>query len=162
MMVRRVRQETTACGHPGRFVDQWPRTSMCVRNSRHREPTVTRPHGTLGGGRPVQRPSGELTVGTQHDGDAVIVVIAGEFDLATAGPVREALSSAISESRQRVIVDLGGVTFIDSSGLHTIVNACKLCRDGVPALTIRPGPPNVQQVFEFTDLLDQLPFESTG
>lgn len=107
-------------------------------------------------------PSGELVVETQYDGDAVIVVLAGELDLAMADPVRTALACAMSQSRERLIVDLSGVTFIDSSGLHIILDAYKLCRDGGPRLTIRPGPPCVQQVFEVTNLVDYLPFEMSA
>jgi anti-sigma B factor antagonist len=128
--------------------------SMCVSNGQHEEPTVA-------WNRARRRPS-ELIVDTQHDGDAVIVAIAGEFELAAAAPVREAFTSAIREAPQRVTIDLGGVTFIDSSGLHTILDAHKLCRDVAPVLTIRPGPPNVQQIFELTNLVDRLPFETAG
>lgn len=104
----------------------------------------------------------QLVVEAQHDGDAVIVVLAGEFDLATAAPVREALGRAIGQQQERLVVDLRSVTFIDSSGLHTILDAYRLCRDTGPRLTIRPGPPNVQQVFELTNLLDSLPFEMSA
>ena len=107
-------------------------------------------------------PSGDLVVEAEHGGDAVVVVLAGEFDLAMAESVRKALTRAMSEPRQRLIVDLSGVTFIDSSGLHVILDAYKLCRDGGPRLTIRPGPPCVQQVFEVTNLLDSLPFEMSA
>lgn len=76
-----------------------------------------------------------------------------------AETVREALARAMDEPGQRLTVDLTGLTFIDSSGLHTILDAYKLCRDTGPTLTIRPGPPNVQHVFALTNLLDYLPFE---
>lgn len=109
----------------------------------------------------VQRP-GDLTVEARCDSDAVVVVLAGEFDLATAGQVGEVLTRAMSESGQRLIVDLSGLTFIDSSGLHTILDTYKQCRDAGRTLTIRPGPPNVQQVFELTNLLDYLPFDSAA
>jgi anti-anti-sigma factor len=89
----------------------------------------------------------------------VVVAVAGEFDLALADPVRAVLTRAISERRQRLVVDLTRLTFIDSSGLHTIADAYRLCRDSGPAMTIRPGPPNVQLVFAMTKLLDHLPFE---
>jgi anti-anti-sigma factor len=89
----------------------------------------------------------------------MIVALTGEFDLATAELVHEALARAISEARPRLVIDLGGVTFIDSTGLHTILAAYKRCRDVGTALTIRPGGPNVLRVFELTNLLDYLPFE---
>jgi anti-sigma B factor antagonist len=128
--------------------------SICVRNGRHEEPTVARR-------RAIQRVA-QPTIETQHDGDGVIVALGGEIDLAIAAPLREALTSAIGETRQRVIIDLAGVTFIDSTGLHAILDAYVLCRELARTLTIRPGPPNVQRIFELTRVLDQLPFEKTS
>jgi anti-sigma B factor antagonist len=61
-----------------------------------------------------------------------------------------------------VIVDLGDVTFMDSSGVHVILEAYTLCRDAGSTLTIRPGPWNVQRVFELTNLVAYLPFEISG
>ncbi|MBV8936075.1 MAG: STAS domain-containing protein [Alphaproteobacteria bacterium] len=105
---------------------------------------------------------GELVLEAQPDGDAVTVVLAGEFDLAMADPIRKALARAMREPPARLILDLSGVTFIDSSGLHIILDAYEVCRDGGPRLTIRPGPPCVQQVFEVTNLLNYLPFETSA
>lgn len=92
----------------------------------------------------------------RHD-DAVVITLAGELDLAVSETLRAALRQAMGYPR--LIVDLSAVTFIDSSGLHTILDAYKHCRDGGPTLIIRPGPPNVQRVFELTNTLDFLPFE---
>lgn len=50
-------------------------------------------------------------------------VVSGEFDLATADPVREALTRALGDARRRLIVDLSGVTLIDSSGMHVTLDA---------------------------------------
>lgn len=94
--------------------------------------------------------------------DALIIALAGEFDLAMAEPVQEVLTRAMGELPDRLIVDLSKLTFIDSSGLQVIVDAYTRCRDGEPTLTIRPGPPNVQRVFELTNLVDYLPFEISG
>jgi anti-anti-sigma factor len=104
----------------------------------------------------------ERIIRAYPDGSAITVALAGEFDLVAADPVREALTFAISEARQRLIVDLSEVTFIDSSGLHVLLAVHRLCRDAESTLTIRPGPPNVQRVFELTDLARRLPFETSG
>jgi anti-sigma B factor antagonist len=104
------------------------------------------------------QPPGELAVQTWHDRDAVVVALAGELDLPVAPLARDALARALREPRQRLIIDLSGLTFIDSSGLYAILNAEKRCRDAGRDLTIRPGPPNVQKVFELTSTVDCLPF----
>jgi anti-sigma B factor antagonist len=89
----------------------------------------------------------------------VIVAVAGEFDLVSANAVREALTLVVSEQSRRVIVDLGDVTFMDSSGVHVILEAYTVSRSAGSTLTIRPGPRNVQRVFELTNLTVYFPFE---
>ncbi|MGN6872722.1 MAG: STAS domain-containing protein [Solirubrobacteraceae bacterium] len=108
------------------------------------------------------QPPGELAVQTGLDGDAVVVALAGELDLPVAPLVRDALVRALREPYQRLIIDLSGLTFIDSSGLYAILHADKRCREAGRMLTIRPGPPNVQKVFELTNTIDCLPFSSSA
>jgi anti-anti-sigma factor len=103
---------------------------------------------------------GGLAVRTRHDADAVTVVLVGELDLLVVPMVRDALVRALREPGQRLTIDLSGLTFIDSSGLYALLQADKSCRDAGRMLTIWPGPPNVQKVFELTNTLDCLPFAS--
>ncbi|HET6869307.1 MAG TPA: STAS domain-containing protein [Solirubrobacteraceae bacterium] len=106
----------------------------------------------------VVQPAGELAVETEHDDDAVVVALAGELDLPVAPLVQDALERALHEPAERLIIDLSGLTFIDSSGLYTLLQADKRCREAGRELSIRPGPPNVQKVFELTNTVDCLPF----
>jgi anti-sigma B factor antagonist len=55
-------------------------------------------------------------------GEAVVVAPTGEIDLATIDAVRDELVAARGEAR-RVVLDLRGVEFLDSSGLRLIVEA---------------------------------------
>lgn len=105
-------------------------------------------------------PPGELAVQTRHQADAVVVAVAGELDLLVAPLARDALARALHESRQRLIIDLSGLTFIDSGGLHVLLQAEKRCRKTGRGLIVRPGPPNVQKVFELTNTIGRLPFAS--
>jgi anti-anti-sigma factor len=51
----------------------------------------------------------------------------GELDLASAEPFREELSAAIrGASDTTFLVDLSGVTFMDSSGLRALLNALEV------------------------------------
>ena len=61
-------------------------------------------------------------VKTSVDPDRVVVVLAGECDFATCGELTSALLSALS-SAQVVVVDVGGLTFLDSSGINSLVTA---------------------------------------
>src|SRR5687768_18029246 len=50
-----------------------------------------------------------------------IVTIAGELDLATVGRLRAALASDLVAQAAAIVVDLSGVTFMDSTGLSELL-----------------------------------------
>jgi anti-sigma B factor antagonist len=54
---------------------------------------------------------------------AVIVALVGELDLYNAHLVREQLFAAAAREPDRLIVELSGVTFIDSTGLGVLIEA---------------------------------------
>ena len=58
----------------------------------------------------------------RNDG-AVVVTLAGELDLYNAHEVREALLECAAEEPKRLVVDLAGVKFIDSTALGVLIEA---------------------------------------
>jgi anti-sigma B factor antagonist len=58
----------------------------------------------------------------RRDG-AVVVSLAGELDLYNASAVRETLLECCAEEPQRLVVDLSGVTFLDSTALGVLIEA---------------------------------------
>ena len=70
----------------------------------------------LGSGR-------EPVVGLTERGDALVLSLAGELDLADAPALREALRRAVERSPKRLVVDLAEVTFVDSTVLGALVEA---------------------------------------
>jgi len=54
---------------------------------------------------------------------SVVVSLAGELDLYNAHEVREALLECCAELPERLVVDLAGVTFIDSTALGVLIEA---------------------------------------
>jgi anti-anti-sigma factor len=81
----------------------------------------------------------------------------GELDLATAGQVRTALQ-AETETHGRVTLDLGGLSFLDTSGLRLVLEtAAAARRDGFDFVVLR-GPPEIQRLFELAGVLDMVPF----
>ena len=72
--------------------------------------------------RRAQRPGGLTITSALVDGIRVITV-RGEIDHYTGDPLRQALSLAEGTAVPRTVVDLGGVTFMDSSGINILINA---------------------------------------
>ena len=54
---------------------------------------------------------------------AVVVRLAGELDLYNADAVRAALFEAASDAADRLVVDMAGVSFIDSTALGVLIEA---------------------------------------
>jgi anti-sigma B factor antagonist len=82
----------------------------------------------------------------------------GEIDMATVGRVRQKIEECVAEGCERVVLDLQGVTFMDSSGVHLVVDADTAARAASWELLIIEGPWQVQRVFEITGLRDRLTF----
>jgi stage II sporulation protein AA (anti-sigma F factor antagonist) len=82
----------------------------------------------------------------------VTVRVAGEVDLDTA----EQLAAGLGACHGTVVVDLAGVTFIDSSGLGTLVRARnRLTSEGGGLLVAEPTE-RVRRLFELTGLTELL------
>ncbi len=60
-------------------------------------------------------------------GDAAVIVLSGDIDLDTSSQVRTALLDCVS-LKEIVIVDLAGVSYIDSSGVASLVEAFQSAR----------------------------------
>src|SRR5205085_9044125 len=88
---------------------------------------------------------------TERNGYAVLAVF-GEVDVYTAPHFRERLIELVSEGKHRMIVDLEGVEFLDSTGLGVLVGGLKRLRshDGDLLLVCTQG--RILKVFEITGL----------
>jgi anti-sigma B factor antagonist len=58
-----------------------------------------------------------------------------------------------------VVIDLSGVEFFDSAGLHVLLDAQRRLREQGTGLFLRRGPRAVQRVFELTDTAGSFWFE---
>ena len=93
------------------------------------------------------------------DGSGTLVV-AGEIDILTASTLEPALQS-LADSGGTVILDMRGVSFMDSTGLHAILAATEALK-GRGTLLLRHPQPIVVRVLQVTGLLpvpDGVPLE---
>jgi anti-sigma B factor antagonist len=105
--------------------------------------------------------AGGLRIRLNAQGLTTAMALEGEWDLAEEHAMREAIREALAGRPECLVLDLSGLCFIDSSGVHAAIDlAQRLARLGV-RLVIIPGPRAVQRVFELCQLTDILPF-ATG
>lgn len=81
----------------------------------------------------------------------VVLTLSGELDLATVPLLQEQLDRA-ERGGVAVVIDLSGLRFIDSSGLHVLVRAERRLRASGGQLVLVRGPRDVHRVFELTGL----------
>lgn len=90
--------------------------------------------------------AGELSIGSARDHATHVVLLAGELDVATVDRVEDELRAIEATDAAQIILDLSGLTFMDSSGVHLIARAAARCTTNKTRLRLRPGPPHVQRV----------------
>ena len=104
--------------------------------------------------------AGELTVSVSEHDDAVVIRATGEIDMASGLTLREAVVDAVAAGCDRIVLDLAGVTFIDSIGLGVLVGAHKRVQpDGVFA--IAGAVALVNTIFELTGVAQIIPMAKT-
>jgi anti-sigma B factor antagonist len=102
---------------------------------------------------------GELMIKGVCEPDAFLLSLYGELDLATSPLLEAKLRMVESTNSERIVIDLSGLTFIDSTGLHALVRAELRWRASGRGLVLLRGPRAVQRVFELTKALSLFTFE---
>jgi|SRR5579871_1275757 len=88
-------------------------------------------------------------VTVEVSGDTATLAISGEVDIASAPGLRDQLQRL---NARNVVVDLSGVTFIDSTGLGVLVAALKRAREAGGQLTLRAPTRSTRKVLDITGL----------
>jgi len=81
-----------------------------------------------------------------------ILALEGRFDNYTAPQIRDLILSVAKSDAAQLVVDLKGVTFVDSTALATLVQAMKWCRQQGGDLRLCNLRPEVRMIFELTRL----------
>jgi len=90
---------------------------------------------------------------------SVRVSVRGELDLDTGPRVHEELLLAEREAPSRLVLDLTGVTFFDSTGLQIILDAEVRARSAAYAFVVAPGSGEVLRVLELAEVRGRLELE---
>jgi len=95
---------------------------------------------------------------TAGDAGRTTVAVSGELDLVTAPAFKDAVKDALEAGP--VLVDLGGLGFMDSAGVHALNSAlAKAAQTGHELRVHKRMAPIVEQVLELTGMMALLPLE---
>jgi len=98
----------------------------------------------------------QLTIDAQTDGAAVFRPV-GRIDLISSAELKQRFAEAVEQGRPRLIVDLGDVSFIDSSGLGALISGLKAARAAGGYLRIARPNDQARLILELTTLHRVLP-----
>jgi anti-anti-sigma factor len=105
--------------------------------------------------------SSPLSISFARDGDGVLVVaLTGELDFLSAPDLCARLSDIGGEPGNAVVVDVSGLTFIDSTGLNSLVAGAQAIR-ATSAIVVAGASKHVARVFEIVRLAETIRVEST-
>ncbi|MHB8510654.1 MAG: STAS domain-containing protein [Actinomycetota bacterium] len=84
----------------------------------------------------------DLEVRSDTRGDWCVLTVSGEIDVFTAPKLHEKIVQSIDSGHEKLVIDLDGVGFMDSTGLGTLVGGLKRIkeRDGTLSLVCTNRP----------------------
>ena len=94
----------------------------------------------------------DLGLQVSDQDSSTVLAVQGEVDVYTAPRLREKLVELATQGKHRIVVDLQGVEFLDSTGLGVLVGGLKRMRSNDGDLALVCTQPRILKVFEITGL----------
>lgn len=95
---------------------------------------------------------------TGQDANTFVLALHGELDLAGEDDLRFACQRALRAGHPEIVVDLGALEYIDSTGLMALLGLRRDALEHQIRLLVLPGPPQVQRAFALCGLLQAFTF----
>jgi anti-sigma B factor antagonist len=99
----------------------------------------------------------QLSVHAMSVRDVTVLALDGELDLVSAPALRQHVVSEVAAGHHRLVLDLTGLSYLDSAGLGQVVAALKRARSHDGDLAVVVPEARVRRVFELCDLDRVLP-----
>jgi anti-sigma B factor antagonist len=94
----------------------------------------------------------------ENTGEVAILQIEGEVDMLSAPEVRDNLLPLFQDSMKGIVVDLSGVTYMDSSGIATMIEGLQWSTREGKRFIVSGLSEQVMDVFVLTNLKDVFEF----
>jgi anti-sigma B factor antagonist len=112
---------------------------------------------TLGSARADQANMTLARVTRQEVGCRTILAVGGEIDLDSVGMLGVAIENALAGGAPELWIDLTDTRFMDSTGLHALLDAGARTRELGRRLGIICPPGPVRRLFDIAGVMEQLP-----
>jgi anti-sigma B factor antagonist len=101
-----------------------------------------------------------ITVNIQKHNEQVHLSISGEIDAYTAPKLRESLHPFDDNKHVQMVVDLSGVSYMDSTGLGVLVGLFKNIHGNEGRLILTGLSPRLKRLFDITGLTEIMEFNT--
>ena len=98
----------------------------------------------------------DLTLNTRDEAGHTVLAVSGEVDVYTAPALRDRIADLLDSGQHQLVIDLGGVEFLDSTGLGVLVGGLKRVR-----LSLVCPQERVLKLFRITGLDEVFTVHST-
>jgi len=102
-----------------------------------------------------------MQVREHEEAGLFIIAISGEIDLACSPELREVLGVHAKAKRDALLLDFGGVEYVDSSGLATLVEYVKKVQGFGGRLALAEVSARVRTIFDLVRLSEIFPIYPT-
>ena len=98
-----------------------------------------------------------FSITIRHTGPASLVDVTGSFTSFEAGALRQAITGLIAEKHQHIVLNLGGLEYLDSSGIGELVrNYMTVIRSGGTMKVVGLSS-KVEEILKITQLYKMFP-----
>ncbi len=98
-----------------------------------------------------------LQIRTEGDDDDFTVALSGELDLASAGQLDTAIAELCADGARRILLELGELEFMDSTGLRSVLVGDELCKVSGCEMLIGGTSRQVERLFQVSGVGERLP-----
>ena len=97
-----------------------------------------------------------IEFGSSRSGDSAELTVRGELDPHTAPQLDDTIGELLADGEvNRLVLDLAGLDFIDSSGIRSLIRAQQTLADRGGAVVLRSPGPATKRLLEITHLETQ-------
>jgi anti-sigma B factor antagonist len=103
----------------------------------------------------------DLEVEAGKRGDTDVLTLRGEIDVYTAPRLRQAIIDLVEGGARHIVVDMGAVDFLDSTGLGVLVGGLKRVKVQDGELSIVTSQDKIRKIFDITGLNKVFPIHDS-